>query len=279
MISTTDPLGHTTTYQYDCAEPPDRRSTDPLSHTTTTAYDADGNVISTTDPLGQTTTYAYDALNRQTSVTDPLGHTTTTAYDADGNVISATDPLGHTTTYQLRRAEPSDQGDRRPGRRDDHGLRRRRQRDQRDRPRGQHDNLRLRRRQSADQHDRPARPHRDLQYDAAGRMISTTDRDGRSRTFTYDADDRLTTETWYDASNTVVDTLRPSPTTRPATGSRRATTTVSYTYTYDALNRVTTVQEPFGLTLSYTYDAAGNHIERPTRSAARRPTSTTPPIG
>ena len=97
-------------------------------------------------------------------------------------------------------------------------------------------------------------------YDADGEMISTTDRDGRTMTFTYDADNRLTIETWYDASHNVVNVLNY---TYDAMGNELTASddNGSYTYTYDALNRVTSLQEPFDLSLDYTYDAAGNKIE------------------
>jgi RHS repeat-associated protein len=88
-------------------------------------------------------------------------------------------------------------------------------------------------------------------------MISTTDRDNRTRTFTYDADNRLVGQTWYDSSHNVVNTLSY---TYDAAGNRLTASdnNSTYTYTYDALDRVITVQEPFGLSLSYTYDAAGH---------------------
>ena len=55
MTSTTDPLGHTTTYQYDGLNR-QVETIDALGGTSITAYDAAGNVTSTTDPLGHTTT-------------------------------------------------------------------------------------------------------------------------------------------------------------------------------------------------------------------------------
>ena len=125
---------------------------------------------------------------------------------------------------------------------------------------GQHHNLPVRRRQPADKHDRPAWAHATYQYDADSRMISTMDRDGRTRTFSYDADDRLTTETWYDASNTIVNTQNY---TYDADGNRLTArdNNGSYTYTYDALNRVISVQEPFGLTLQLHLRRRGQRIE------------------
>ncbi len=35
----------------------------------------------------------------------------------------------------------------------------------------------------------------------------------------------------------------------------------AYTFTYDALNRVSTVKEPFSVTLTFTYDAANNRTK------------------
>ena len=52
-------------------------STDPLGHTTTNTYDANHNLISTTDPLGHTTTYTYDANGNKTSTTYPATATST----------------------------------------------------------------------------------------------------------------------------------------------------------------------------------------------------------
>jgi|GEM_PF-3764548 len=60
-------------------------STDPLGHTTTTTYDAAGNVTSVANALGQTTTLAYNAMNRAASVSDPLGNVTSFGYDAAGS--------------------------------------------------------------------------------------------------------------------------------------------------------------------------------------------------
>jgi len=79
-------------------------STDPLQHTTTNVYDASHNLISVTDPLNHTTTYTYDANGNKTSTTYPstgTGHntTSTTVYNQYSEPISTTDELGNVRTF------------------------------------------------------------------------------------------------------------------------------------------------------------------------------------
>jgi RHS repeat-associated protein len=94
-------------------------------------------------------------------------------------------------------------------------------------------------------------------YDPVGRLTSTTDRLGRTRSFAYDGDGHLRTETWYDASGHVSDTLGYS---YDADGNQltASNNNGSYTFTYDAASRMQTEQEPFGVSLTFAYDAAGN---------------------
>jgi YD repeat-containing protein len=104
LTSSTDPLGHSSSTQYDKL---DRATvqTDALGHGITITYDADGDVSTVTDPLGTVTSYGYDANDRQTMTTDAAGtsvqRTGTVAYDNAGNVTSQTDGLGHTVGYSF----------------------------------------------------------------------------------------------------------------------------------------------------------------------------------
>jgi RHS repeat-associated protein len=93
-------------------------------------------------------------------------------------------------------------------------------------------------------------------YDAGGRMTSTTDRLGRVRNLSYDADNRQTGETWV-TSGVTVNTVTF---TYDANGNQltAANNNGAYTLSYDALNRVTTVAEPFGQSLTFAYDNVGN---------------------
>jgi RHS repeat-associated protein len=87
-------------------------------------------------------------------------------------------------------------------------------------------------------------------------MTSTTDRDGRLRNFSYDALNRETGQTWIVSGSTV----NTQTFTFDAQGNQltAADTNGAYTMVYDSLNRMTSEQEPFGQTLTFTFDAASN---------------------
>ncbi len=110
LTSETDPLGNTTSYNYDANG---RRTsvTDALQHTMTSAYDAAGQLVSTTDANGHETTYTYDGLGRLTTKTLPGS-----SVDSHGNPVPETysynyfltniakpgsvrDPSGYTISY------------------------------------------------------------------------------------------------------------------------------------------------------------------------------------
>src|SRR5215469_8112113 len=222
------------------------------------AYDAAGNLLSDTPPSGHPTSYAYDALDRRVSGTDPLNHTTTTAYDAAGEQVAVTDPNNDTTTYAYdalgRQTQATDArnnitttvydaaGNQVSLTDADHNT-----------TTTAYDALN-RQTQTTD----PLGHTATMAYDAGGRLTSTTDRDGRVRTLSYDALDRETGETW---SGTGV-TPNTLTYTYDAAGNQltSADANGAYTMTYDALNRVTAQQSPFGLSLSYFYDAAGDRV-------------------
>jgi RHS repeat-associated protein len=75
-------------------------STDPLGNTTTNTYDTNHNLLSTTDPLGHTTSYTYDSSGNQTSITYPqtpgsVNTTVSTAYNQYAEPTQRTDQLGN----------------------------------------------------------------------------------------------------------------------------------------------------------------------------------------
>ena len=125
LSSRTDPLGNTTTFVSDSMG----RITDttsPLGNSSSVSYDVMGRLASTTDPLGNTTTfsrdargllsgvtlpdvtigasYARNALASITTITDPNGNIWQRDYDSGGRPISSSDPLGNTvnTAYDNR---------------------------------------------------------------------------------------------------------------------------------------------------------------------------------
>ena len=72
-------------------------TTDPLGRTTTFEYDATGNRTAVLFADKTKRSNAYNALGQLTAETNELGHTTKRTYDAHGNLIAITDPEGHTT--------------------------------------------------------------------------------------------------------------------------------------------------------------------------------------
>jgi RHS repeat-associated protein len=267
QISVKDARQNLTQYQYDALN---RQIAVIYPDLTTSgmAYDTLGRVISKTDQAGKITGYGYDALGRLTSVTQDaatggLNLVTSYGYDQVGNRISQTDANLHTTTYQY------DQLGRRIGR------------------------------------TLPAGQSESYAYDAAGNLKSKADFNGKTTTYAYDTSNRLLTKTpdASFAANPITFTyfpngLRqtmgdPSGTTTYAYDNRNRVTsrqtpfgTLSYaydaggdvlaiassnangaslTYTYDQLNRLSTVTDnrllsqgaTSGVT-TYNYDAVGN---------------------
>jgi RHS repeat-associated protein len=94
----TDALNNVTAFAYDAG---DRLTTItyPGGATTTTfTYDYRGRRITATDQNSKTTTYAYDDEDRLTSVTDAATNVTQYAYDTETNLLTITDANNHMTT-------------------------------------------------------------------------------------------------------------------------------------------------------------------------------------
>ena len=124
----------------------------------------------------------------------------------------------------------------------------------------------------------PLGQERTYQYDAAGRLTVATDRSGRRREFAYDALGRRTAETWLAAGGGVADTLTFS---YDANGNllSAANQWGTYTRTYDALDRLATQQDLWGLGLTFGYHAAGQRDAVTDSQGGCGPRSTTRPGG
>ena len=255
VASATDALGNTTTYTYDTLSGLPLTITDPQGNVTTYTYDASGRVTSVKDASGVVASftydsngnklteatpagsvqYQYDANNRLLKSIDQLGYTKQLSYDTAGNLASVTDQNGAITSYT---------------------------------------------------------------YDTYGNLAKRTDALGRNTQYAYDALNRQvsaitpgskTSATTYDANGNVASQTRPDGTSIQSTydklnrvtqvtiGTGTSSATLAYTYnsagrltkvsgptgatsyTYDMLDRVTAVTDPYNATVQYQYDAL-NHL-------------------
>jgi RHS repeat-associated protein len=97
LAQSSDPLGHTTKYEYD-ANVNLTAVTDPRQNKTSFTYDDRGNMLTrkAPAPLSYLERWTYDSFNNVKTYTDGRGNTTTYGYDAAGNLTSITgaDPDG-----------------------------------------------------------------------------------------------------------------------------------------------------------------------------------------
>jgi RHS repeat-associated protein len=198
------------------------KTTDPLGRVTLRFFDAAGRLLAQTDPLGQTTRFVYDKVNL-TQVTDPLQGLTQYGYDTAGRLVSVTDALNHATTYGY---------------------------DTLDRLATRTDPLSKVETFLYDVNGNPSQ-HADRKgqvtmrsYDALNRLQQITYADNSTITYTYDSGNRLTT---------IVDSVNGT-----------------ITRTYDNLDRLTSETTPQG-SVSYTYDKADR---RATMTVGGQPTVT-----
>jgi len=95
----TDPSKQETTQYFYDAFGNNIKTIDAQGNTTLSTFDHFGNKLTQVDGNGGVTRNTYDNENRLTSTTDPLGNTTVNFYDAVGNRIAVQDASGHTVTY------------------------------------------------------------------------------------------------------------------------------------------------------------------------------------
>lgn len=224
--SSTDPRGKITNYEHDAAGSL-TKITSPLGNVATIVYDAAGRPTSVVEPRGNVsgavaadfeTRFTYDAANHLTSHRDPLGHVTAWAYDKAGNLQTETDAKNRVTRYGYNPAYQMT---------------------------------------SVTAPDLSVTAYA---YDKNGNLASRTDAKSHSTTYDYDPANRLSRVTSplgstctyeYDASGNVVRVT-------DANGAVTATAGDGTTsYSYDALNRVKTVDYSDATPdIALTYDGA-----------------------
>ncbi len=223
--------------QYDALSRP-VRITSALGQVTTFDYDANGNQTGTTDPLGRVTSQSFDALNRVIQIIDAASGLTGFDYDAVGNLTGVTDPRSLATTYTY---------------------------DALDRE------VAL---------DSPDTGLAQSTYDANGNLIGRTDSRGIAVAHTYDALDRRTATQYpdstedrafrydertngrgrwsgYDDQSGSVDFTYDAR--GNLIGESRTVQNQGYAmgYGYDGADRVTRIDYPSGLQVTYAHDGQG----------------------
>lgn len=261
VTSITDPLNHTTTYDYQYGsgrgdlvqlQYPDgatfqyqydpvfhhvTQSLDSLHHLTTYSYNSNGDLIAVRDPLGQVTTLVWSngLLQR---ITDPLGHTSSYQYDNLRRLRVMTDALGNQSLYSYDGAGNLVRSQDPFGRVTVYAY----------------DGMR----RLVQQID-AAGGVTLWSYNAQGQVTSQTDALGRVTQYVYDprglpttviqaagTPAQQTTILTYDSLGRLVD----------STDADKHTTQ----YGYDTVGRLTRVISPTGSITMYAYDMAGNQI-------------------
>jgi len=97
-------------------------------------------------------------------------------------------------------------------------------------------------------------------YYPDGKLQSILNRNELLRTFAYDADGRLETETWYAGATTLTSVVETLSWAYNADGllASASNSVGTYTFEYDDSLRLIHVTQPFGVELSFGYDIFGN---------------------
>ena len=261
VLTSTDPLGNTTTYSYEPVFNKVTSIADPLGEVTRFTYDPNGNLLTRTDPNGNATSFTYNTFGQVVQTIDPTGAKTTFAYDAFGNLTTETDALGHSTSTAY---------------------------DEISRPIETIDALGRRSQTAYDALSRVVSQTNAqnnitrFTYDAVGNLLSITDVRSNTTSFTYDPMNRLLTRTTplgtsdsrtYDFNGNLI-----------SFRDRRGQTS---SFEYDSLNRL--VSETYrDSTVARSYDANSRLLQANdsasglfefTFDLAGRPTSSTSPVG
>ena len=239
--------------------------TPPSGVTQSFTYDANGNMLTMTAG-GLTTTYTYDTMNRVATITDPLNNVTTYTYDGNGNIATVTDAENRTTVYDHNyQDQPTLIQDARGGittmQYGGNGC---------TSCTGGADKL-TRLTDPADkittfEYGTTGHLAREIdplghmtQYfyeDGRGNLTRRIDANGQTILYSYDNLDRLTQVTLPD-SQTI------SYSYDPVTGDLTSVTSpeIGYSFTHDALGRVTGVTDSRGYGLAYTYNDLGQRTQ------------------
>lgn len=99
QTAVTDPLGYVTRYEYDAADNL-TAVVEATGVRTEYTYDQNGNLTATRDAEGKVWPRTHNVLNQLITESDPLGHSTTYTYDSLGNLATRLDPKGQLVRYE-----------------------------------------------------------------------------------------------------------------------------------------------------------------------------------
>ena len=261
VLTSTDPLGRTTTMTWNKRQDPTSITT-PLGVTTRIEYDDRGlpvrivraagtpveatvlirrddadhpsDITSVSDPMGAVTTFSHDELGAVTGIVDALGNTSSMTRDVLGWVEAMTDPLGSVTTVG---------------------------RDMFGDPVSLTDALGATTLLGWDAARRPISTTDALGatttigHDAAGRPIEIALPDGTSLGTGYDAIGDVTSQT---DGNGAASTLAYDPQRRPITWTDPSGS--AWQMTWDPVGQLLTSTDPLGQVTSHSWDAAGQLV-------------------
>ncbi len=97
LTSYTSPAGHTVEYTY--SKDGDLLSISDADGESLYSYDANGSCIGITDRMGNSQQFEYNVAGQLISVTDAMGATHTFTYDDEGNLATEQDAMGYQTAY------------------------------------------------------------------------------------------------------------------------------------------------------------------------------------
>jgi RHS repeat-associated protein len=258
--SITDALSHTTSYTYDSMNRL-TQVTYPDTTTTSFTYDVRGRRTSVTDQNGKTTTYAFDDGDRLTSITDAATNVTSYGYDTETNLTSITDANSHTTNFTYDAYGRVTQASFPSTHYETYGY-------------DADNNLTSKTDRNANtidyvydalnrltEKDYPDTTKVQYTYDLVGRMTGVTDPSG-TYGFTYDNMGRLTgtTATYSFLSGTTFTNAYTYDAASNRTG-YTAPDGSTNTYSYDTLNRLTTLANSATGSFGFSYDALSHRTQ------------------
>ncbi|MGB3401136.1 MAG: putative Ig domain-containing protein [Microcoleaceae cyanobacterium] len=250
----TNELGQTTTYEYD-AFGQIAAVINAGGEKTQFGYDDRRNLIKITDALGHSTHYRYDEYARQVETQFHDGKTVSMDYDSFNRLVGVTDENTHTTAYSYDNLNQITQIEQANGSQTGYTY----------------DTLgRLTQTEDANGHATqfeydafhretatilPLNQRNQVTYDNLGQVSSTTDFNGDTITYTYDSYGRLKQKDFSDSNlSSVSYTYDPVISQLLSVTDGRGKTQ----YSYDELDRLSTVLTPDGQSITYNYDLLGN---------------------